>query len=203
MLSVGYRGYFALDGPFNTIITNKFKGEVVGLASIQTLVARGMDILNEVYLLVDEQLYYEHLEKDVVIVTIKTSSDDPIQVPLTHLFIAKEELHEYIGAYLTVRVGRVPIDYDFIKLQETMAKEITTVTGVVVETDDVVLALSPNESQFLTADEAEHEEALRLAAVENNPSDYARLRKQIEENDLLKERITALEAKIISLGVSV
>lgn len=198
---MGRRGRFVLKSPFDNLAPQGAQGRVIEVVKIRHAVTSGIDVLNRGYVRVGAQeLYQTHLTSDVTIITIELDEGGKVTVPDTHIEHLNDISLHYVTGYLTVKVGVLPANYDYSIVQKTMADEVTKISGVKVQPRDVSVSVSERNGFFFTPEQAEVEESRRMAAVEHNSTDYARLLAEIAKNEELLQQILSLEQSVINLS---
>lgn len=196
---IGKVGRFVLLPPFTFYSTTGLTGEIVGVNYIQHLVSKGTNVKSLVYSPVNgDSLYTSDLASNVIIVTIKDASGKKYNIPDRYIENLYDDSLNYIEAYVTVKIGSLPRNYDYSYIKNQLATEVTKLSGVPVTSDDVYVSAQGSGS-ILSKDEVSLLDTARKANIANLNTDYGKYLDAANENKVLKSKLDSLEKGMFDL----
>lgn len=190
---IGKRGKFTLNPPFNQYSSTGLSGEIVGVNFINHLVSSGNNVERTVYSPVSgEANYASDLSSNVIIVTIKATDGKKYQVPDKYIANLYDDSLNYVDAYVTVKIGSLPRNYDYTFIKSQLATEVTKLSGVTISSGDVYVSAQDN-GTILDKAEASLLNVSREANLENLDTDYGKYLNETKRNKVLSDKLSSLE----------
>lgn len=140
--TVGSKGLWQLNGPYETKLPVNVAMECTAISNYNQLGAMGVDVYETYYkaLDIDQSVYLEHL-KDGCIIFVKTDTNNRYAFPLHYLDRYPIGTGvQYVSFGVGMRLGALPLDTDTDGLKRVLKEAVEAFTGA--ETDIVLQALS-------------------------------------------------------------
>lgn len=194
---LGVAGKFTVAPPFSLIENKSYKCRAV--SHIQSMVDKGVDVFNDIYVPVNlTQADYENdLNSDEVIVTLKTSDGDILNIPSAYITSVPTDMEvPYNRFALMVDVGLLPSNTSFTFLTDQVQELVKTITGI----DTNVSLATLTYDGFVTKEEHAIMVDEREVNIRYNKSPIIELRNTLLREQSLKQRVEALEDLVIALS---
>lgn len=196
---IGRQGTFILKQPFNKYAVSGLTGRIVSVAYIKHLVSRSQNVEQSVYKPVDfTSQYPTDLSRNVIIVTIEATNGNKYSIPDIYIENLYDDDVIFVEAYLTVRIGDMPLNTDFSFLRNQVAKEASRFSGVQVADRDVCVSIS-DRSKVYTYEDASIKNAQRENNIANLNSDYGRYINEVSYNNILQDKLKSVENKLLEM----
>jgi hypothetical protein len=193
---IGKIGKFTILSPFNKLGA-EIQGRIVELAYIKHEVSTGVDVESRVYSVVGASVIYPtDLNLDVLLVTIQKNNGSKVRIPDKYILGLYDDDLNYVNAYLTVKIGPLPVSFDFTAAKEAIGRGLTDTVGVAVAPRDISVSVSSNNSLMMSVADAAIEEGKRTSSLINNISDYGKNLGLIKDNTSLSNKVSGLEAAL-------
>lgn len=194
---IGKRGTFTLLAPFDQYSSTGLLGTIVSASYIQHMVSTGVNVKSKVYGPVNfENQYKADYDKNVIIVTIKTSSGKKYDIPDIYIPNLYDNDLNLINAYLTVKVGELPRSYNYSIIKERIADSVTSASGIIISPKDIYVS-GQDANKVITRDQAKALEAIRQGNITDSVSSAGKLLDAVKDNEVLKGKLSSLEKSIV------
>lgn len=194
---IGKTGKFTLRVPFTLYSVSGLQGTIVGVNYISHQLSKGVNVKTSVYTPVDGDTYYASDEAaNLVIVTIKAVNGKKYDIPDKYIENLYDDSLNYVESYLTVRIGPMPLNYDYSYIKSQLAAGVTSAAGVQVTTNDVFVSATGTSTIVDKAGSIALDIA-REATINNGDSDYSKYISALKDNKVANDQIASLEAKLL------
>lgn len=200
---IGRKGTFVLTGLFTKLAPNGATGEIEKVSYITHEVALGVDVKTAVYAKVGaEAIYQQAVNTNVIIVDIKMGNGNVIRVPDNFIENLYDDGSHYVDAYVTVKVGRLPANYDFSTLTSSFADAVGKATGLPITSKDVAVSISGKSGTVMTTAQSALEDAKRAARIADSTTTFQQLQNALANGQTLTNQVNTLQT-IISTGKNI
>jgi hypothetical protein len=196
---IGRSGKFTLISPFSKL-GNEIQGKIVELSYIQHEVSTGVDVENRVYAKAGAGVIYSaDLRENVLLVTFARTNGSKITIPDKYIEGLYDNNLNYATAYLTVKIGSLPLSFEFTSAKEAIARGVRDTIGVDVLPKDISVSMSGS-GMMLSVTEAAIADGKRQFDIKDNISDYGKNLQLSNNNSELTNKISSLENAILKIS---
>jgi len=192
-------GKFKLATPLDTYLNTDITYKVIANRSIREMVDDGLNVLNDVYLIVNltEDDYNTDLTNNIIITVLRSDSGDTYYIP-SNKFISIPDITgvRYIQKTMAINLGYLPIDLDLDYLLPEVTDLLQSLLGVtpnasIIDTSQITIYTDKEHDLFNTT---------RTKNITNNETCISKLIKlqaildaMRDKEIILVERLTQLE----------
>ena len=196
---INTRGKFKLSTPLDTVLNSDIIYTVIANRSILEMINDGLDILNNVYLIMNltEDDYNVDLANNVIITVLQSENEDTYYIP-SNKFISIPDItgKRYMQKTMAINLGYLPIDLNLDYLLPEVTDLIQSLLGItpnasIIDTSQVTLYTN-EEHDLFTAE--------RLATITNNETCVGKLVKIQNILDEMRNKEKILVERLINLG---
>lgn len=195
--TLGVAGKFKVSTPFSIDDTKSYKCRSVSF--IQSLVDKGVDVFNDFYAPagLTQADFDNDTASEIAIVTLKTSDGDIANIPSRYIEEAPIDLEvPYNRFAVMLDIGLLPSDTSFSFLIDQLSEISKAATGVEANASLATLTYDG----FVTKEEHHDLIQEREVNIRYDNSTITALRKALEREQSLKQRVEALEELVIRLS---
>lgn len=185
-------GLYRLKAPFDTLLAPNIRYTCDGIRTLQSLSADGEDAFELVYapVALSRAEMLADIEADAVIVTLKASDAQRVNVPSTYILGMPDSTGiPYLGFYMALDLGTLPEGINLDYVSERVVGVVRETIGVITKVD-LIATTNP---MRLTQDQHKVVEATRELRITETESDYAKFLRVQKENQQLRDKVRLME----------
>lgn len=189
---IGSSGYYELAAPFDTEVVDKVEYSCKAIRRLSDYLANNEDPKKSIYDIyeIDEAIYEEDLNQDTYIVSLQSRKGHWLYVPSRYI-LSYPSVNgvAYRSVMLGVSLPPLPVSQDLTAILEDIKDLVEHNLGVNVTVKKVETSLDV----LVDYDLHEITQQERNILIQGQTTLYARNNTLRKENDLLLEKVTALE----------
>lgn len=194
---IGMQGIYTLLTPFDTLLLPKVAYRCAAVRRLEDIVAAGGDPQADYYTArgLDTATYQTDLAAGVCIVSLRAGNGSWVYVPTSYIASMPDQGGiPYTTLALAIKLAAIPDSLDLSYVKSKIQAVVKDNLGV----DSTVRTVVISPTTFLSQTEHDTIEAARQANITNSTTDYAQLQQVTQERDTALQKVSELEAYIVS-----
>ncbi len=192
---IGDSGIYALQEPFNTLVTPQVVYTCRSIRTINDVIATGVLPYDKYYkpFAISETSYLKDVANNICIVGLQAGTGEWIYVPETYILNPPRTAGvKYSSIVLGVGLGAIPDQLSLEALTDTIKDIVNSSIGV----EPKIKAVLVSQPAFIDHSKHERLEAARKARISMNETAFAKSKRLEAELTICSQRIKELEAYI-------
>ena len=194
--TIGAKGLYELAHPFDTQIDPNAEYSAQSIRYLTEYIAKNEDPFTEIYepLSIPRETYLEDLRDGNPIVGLQSAKGVWVYVPARYI-LSWPSVNgvRYIKAMITADIGPFPADRDFTPLLADVQLYIKNKIGITPKVDLVAVS----KPVLISFEQHERVMSARTNIVTDDTTSYTKAKVLEEQNQSLRQKITALEQYIL------